>query len=127
MEGTKSDWQCLDDLIMEKIFVALSMRDRFNASLVCRRWSTCFGLPMVWRTIDIDELWLTKSIDIDDANDEQSNRVLDYDRITKCLYKIGQYIKNICIGHCQHFVSLYQLFVLFAWYFDKKVLLLKQF
>lgn len=29
------DWMSLDDLIMEKIFEQLPLRDRFNASLVC--------------------------------------------------------------------------------------------
>lgn len=123
MEATEIDWQALDDLIMEKIFEALPKRDRFNASLVCRRWSSCFELPKVWRTIHIDGLWLTKCIVIDDANDEQCNRVLDYDRVTNCLHKIGQHIRNIYIRQRQHFVSLYQLFVLFVWHFDKKVFL----
>lgn len=35
MDSKQPDWLLLDDLIMEKIFQQLSIRDRFNASLVC--------------------------------------------------------------------------------------------
>lgn len=38
------DWLFLDDLIMEKIFQQLPLRDRFNASLVCKKSSIIIGI-----------------------------------------------------------------------------------
>lgn len=35
MDSSQPNWLLLDDLIMETIFEQLSIRDRFNASLVC--------------------------------------------------------------------------------------------
>lgn len=40
-QEVRPDWLSLDDLIMEKIFEQLPLRDRFNASLVCTETSTC--------------------------------------------------------------------------------------
>ena len=147
MESIKTvDWQSLDDLIMETIFELLPVGDRFNASLVCvyaiyslwslnnkhflclsnispshqvcRRWASCFDLLKVWRKVNIDGLWLTKSIR-NDENYAHSDRVLDYERVTNCLHRIGSHIRTINICQSQNFVSLYQLFILLGSYFDK--------
>ncbi|XP_055317479.1 F-box only protein 39 [Sitodiplosis mosellana] len=113
------DWQSLDDLIMETIFEFLPIRDRFNASLVCRRWASCFDLPKVWRKVIIDGHWLTKTVCNDEDKVRCSDRVLDYERALNCLQRIGPHIRSVNICQLQDFVSLYQLFVLFESYFVK--------
>ncbi|XP_031622465.1 uncharacterized protein LOC116340235 [Contarinia nasturtii] len=114
----ESDWTSLDDLIMEKIFTMLSIGDRFNASMVCQRWSLCFDLPKVWRKVDIDGYWLTKPIGCD-VGKIHSSRILDYGQITNCLHRIGHHFRWINIRQTEHFASLYQLFVVFESYFNK--------
>lgn len=37
MDSSQPDWLLLDDLVMEKIFELLPVRDRFSASLVCNK------------------------------------------------------------------------------------------
>lgn len=72
--------------------------------------------------IVIDEQWLTKSVN-NDLDDGPSNRVLDYERVTKCLQNIGHHIRSVYIRKFQQFVGLYQFFVLLRWFSDKKVLI----
>lgn len=85
---------------------------------VCRRWSLCFDLPMVWRKVDINGNWLTKPI-CNDEGEIHSNRVLDYEQITQCLRRIGHHIYHINIWQLENFASLYQMFVVFESYFNK--------
>lgn len=74
----------------------------------------------MWRHINIDGYWLTKTI-IDDEDKIHSGRVLDYERVTNCLQRIGNHIQLLNILQSQHFVSLYQFFVVLGSYFDKVI------
>lgn len=84
----------------------------------------CFELPKVWRNVDVDSVWITKSLAIKSVTTEeiQINRSLDYDRVLTCLQRIGHHIRNIHIRASQDFSSLYQFFVLLETYFDAQVL-----
>ena len=55
-----STWSCLPDLLLEKIYANLSMRQRYYASMVCRTWYNAFYLPNVWRHFEFDDKTLTR-------------------------------------------------------------------
>lgn len=57
---TYSRWSYLPDLILEKVFSYLSMRERYYASMVCRSWYRAFHLPYVWSTFVLDDSTLTR-------------------------------------------------------------------
>lgn len=90
---------------------------------VCRRWSICFELAKVWRNIDINDHWPRTAARTvyDESINEYSKQSLDYDQATNCLQQIGQFIQNVYIRPSQHFVKLYQFFVLLEWYFMNQV------
>lgn len=117
MQSKEPDWTSFDDLIMEKIFEQLSIRDRFSASLVAKRWSHCFELPNIWRNVDITEQWITTNVWVDG----ESSKVFNYNRVANCLQHVGHHIRNIYIQCSQDFACLYQFFVLFTWFIDKQV------
>ena len=57
---TYSYWSYLPDLILEKVFSYLSIRERYYASMVCRTWYRAFHLPYVWSTFALDDSTLTR-------------------------------------------------------------------
>ncbi|OWF41827.1 F-box/LRR-repeat protein 21-like [Mizuhopecten yessoensis] len=42
-------WSTLPDHIVVQILLHLGPTDRYNASLVCHTWQTCFNQPCLWR------------------------------------------------------------------------------
>ena len=59
-ETPTSYWADLPDLILEQIFSYLSIRDRYNASIVCQRWYNAFYLPYVWSTFELGDSTLVR-------------------------------------------------------------------
>jgi len=57
---TYSRWSYLPDLVLEKVFSYLSMRERYYASMVCKSWYRAFHLPYVWSTFVLDDSTLTR-------------------------------------------------------------------
>jgi len=41
-------WSTISQHILVDVFTLLPIRDRFNASLVCKNWSDCFHHPQLW-------------------------------------------------------------------------------
>ena len=55
-----SRWFELPDLLLEKIFSYLSIRDKYYASLVCKSWYRAFYLPYVWSQFVLEDTTLTR-------------------------------------------------------------------
>lgn len=55
-----SNWNNLPDLILEKVFSYLTIRERYYASMVCRAWYRAFHLPYVWSTFVLEDTTLTR-------------------------------------------------------------------
>ena len=53
-------WQTLPDVLLEDIFALLSLRDRYNASQVCRHWFQIFYSSKVWSKFTLNDITLTK-------------------------------------------------------------------
>lgn len=55
-----SRWSEVPNLLLEKIFSYLSMREKYYASLVCKSWNTAFYLPYVWSRFVLEDTTLTR-------------------------------------------------------------------
>lgn len=84
----------------------------------------CFQLPKIWQNIEINDHWppTVERTDAAESTNEHLMQSLDYDQATRCLQQIGHCIQNVHIRPAQHFVKLYQFFVLLEWYFMNQVL-----
>uniref|UniRef100_A0A6P7GNS7 F-box/LRR-repeat protein 21-like n=1 Tax=Diabrotica virgifera virgifera TaxID=50390 RepID=A0A6P7GNS7_DIAVI len=56
-----SMWSELPDLLLEKIFAFLNIREKYYASLVCKSWYRAFHLPYVWSRFILEDNTLTRS------------------------------------------------------------------
>jgi F-box protein 39 len=55
-----SQWNVLPDVVLEKIFGYLDIKERYYAALVCANWAYMFHSPRVWRNFILDDLTLTR-------------------------------------------------------------------
>lgn len=55
-----SRWSELPDLLLEKIFSYLSIREKYYCSLVCKSWHRAFYLPYVWSQFVLEDSTLTR-------------------------------------------------------------------
>lgn len=55
-----SRWSELPDLLLEKIFSYLSIREKYYCSLVCKSWYRAFYLPYVWSQFVLEDSTLTR-------------------------------------------------------------------
>lgn len=55
-----SKWSELPDLLLERIFSYLSIRQKYYASLVCRSWYQAFYLQYVWSHFVLSDSTLTR-------------------------------------------------------------------
>lgn len=55
-----SKWSELPDLLLEKIFSYLSIREKYYCSLVCQSWHRAFYLPYVWSQFVLEDTTLTR-------------------------------------------------------------------
>lgn len=44
-------WEILPDIVIEEIFLSLTIPQRYNCSQVCRRWYEAFFSPRLWRRL----------------------------------------------------------------------------
>lgn len=56
-----SHWSELPDLLLEKIFSYLNIREKYYASLVCINWYRVFRMPYVWKRFILEDNTLTRS------------------------------------------------------------------
>lgn len=54
-------WANLPDILLERIFSHLTIRERFYASLVCKTWNRAFYLPNVWSRFVLEDTTLTRA------------------------------------------------------------------
>lgn len=59
-EKEYSRWSELPDLLLEKIFSYLTIREKYYISLVCKSWNRAFYLPYVWSQFVLEDNTLTR-------------------------------------------------------------------
>lgn len=116
LEREYSEWNLLPDILLEKIFTYLSVRERYYASMVCRQWYRGFHLPPVWTNFIVDDKTLTRA----KFNYYSGwHYVLDHQRTQMCLARVGRYIKGLEFRPIHSFQNLYQFMSLLAWCIEK--------
>ncbi|XP_076266889.1 uncharacterized protein LOC143200313 isoform X1 [Rhynchophorus ferrugineus] len=113
-----SRWNELPDLLLERIFAYLSIKERYYASLVCKGWYRAFQLPYVWNQFILEDRTLTRS---------KFNYylgwqyVLDHLRTSLCLSSVGKHIKSLIIKPMLSFSNLYDFMNILSWYMEQQV------
>ncbi|XP_019881787.1 uncharacterized protein LOC109609546 isoform X2 [Aethina tumida] len=112
-----SQWSDLPDLILEKIFSYLHIRERYYCSLVCKNWYRAFSLPYVWSRFVLEDTTLTRA---------RFNYycgwqyVLDHVRTSCCLSTVGNKIRYLTIMPMMNFYNLYEFMNMISWYMEQK-------
>lgn len=60
--ASDSTWSRLPDLLLERIYSYLTIKERYYASMVCRSWYEAFHLSNVWRTFVFNDKTLTRRL-----------------------------------------------------------------
>ncbi|PSN51058.1 hypothetical protein C0J52_01522 [Blattella germanica] len=113
---TYSNWAYLPDLILEKVFSYLSMRERYYASQVCRTWYRAFHLPYVWSTFVLDDSTLTR---------RKFNyyygwqHVLDHMRTQNCITNVGRKFRKLVFGPMMNFFNLYEFMNMLSYFVER--------
>ncbi|XP_069703251.1 uncharacterized protein [Periplaneta americana] len=113
---TYSYWSYLPDLILEKVFSYLSMRERYYASMVCRTWYRAFHLPYVWNTFVLDDSSLTR---------RKFNYyygwqyVLDHMRTQMCITNVGHNFRKLVFGPMMNFFNLYEFMNMLSYFIER--------
>lgn len=103
-----SRWCDLPDLLLERIFALISIKDRYFASLTCKNWHRAFYLRRVWSNFLVED---------DTLCQRKFNYysgwqyVLDHMRTQMCLSRIGRYIKGLEFVPKQNFNNMYQFMI----------------
>ncbi|GFG34363.1 hypothetical protein Cfor_08971 [Coptotermes formosanus] len=113
---TYSRWPYLPDLVLEKVFSYLSMRERYYASMVCRSWYRAFHLPYVWSTFVLDDSTLTR---------RKYNyyygwqHVLDHMRTQMCITNVGRNFRQLVFGPMMNFFNLYEFMNMLSYFIER--------
>ncbi|KRT78419.1 F-box domain-containing protein [Oryctes borbonicus] len=111
-----SHWPDLPDLLLEKIFSYLSIREKYYASLVCRSWYRAFHLPYVWSQFVLEDSTLTRG-----RFNYYSGwqYVLDHLRTQMCLSKVGRNFRHLTFEPMMNFYNLYEFMNMVSWYIEQ--------
>ncbi|XP_054007229.1 uncharacterized protein LOC128891621 [Hylaeus anthracinus] len=112
-----SHWDETPDIILEKVFSYLTVRERYYASLVCRSWYRAFKLQSVWSTFTLEDTTLTRG----KFNYYSGwQYVLDHMRTSACLNKVGQNFRSLVFEPMLNFYNLYEFMNMISWYTEKQ-------
>ncbi|KAL0277063.1 UNVERIFIED_CONTAM: hypothetical protein PYX00_004479 [Menopon gallinae] len=111
-----SDWDKLPDLLLERIFSYLSMREKYWASMTCRSWYRIFHMPNSWATFIVDDTTLTRRKFNYYSGWEH---VLDHYRTMQCLTNVGRYFRYLIFEPMMNFNNLYQFMNMVSYYAEK--------
>ncbi|XP_076060071.1 uncharacterized protein LOC143036511 isoform X3 [Oratosquilla oratoria] len=99
------NWHLLPDLLLEKVFQHLTIRQRYYASQVCRSWYHAFNFPRVWYTFIMHDELLTKRKYNYYAGWQ---KLLDHFRVTIFLTKKGANIRTLIFQPMSNLFNLYE-------------------
>ncbi|KYB25539.1 uncharacterized protein LOC658962 isoform X1 [Tribolium castaneum] len=107
-----SQWSELPDLLLEKIFSYLSIREKYYASLVCKSWYRAFHLPYVWSQFVLEDNTLTRG-----RFNYYSGwqYVLDHLRTQNCLSQVGRNFRKLTFEPMLNFYNLYEFMNMVSW------------
>lgn len=98
-------WHLLPDLLLERVYTYLTIRERYYASQVCRSWYHAFNFPRVWYTFVLYDNLLTKRKFNYYAGWE---KLLDSVRVSTFLTKRGPWIRSLIFQPMSNLYNLYE-------------------
>lgn len=102
--GSRSTWEYLPDLLLERVYAMLSIRQRYYCSIVCKPWSDVFYYPAVWRHLQVGENTFTyRRFNLYKGYQKE----LSHNRVQMCLARVGQHIRSLTILPLHDFYNLY--------------------
>ncbi|XP_064625453.1 uncharacterized protein LOC135486532 [Lineus longissimus] len=121
-------WEDLPIIVLEEIFAMLSLRERFNASQVCKNWLDCFYSPRVWEKLEFQERSFTKKIF---SVYQGLQYRFNHRKFQLSLGRIGAFIKKIVVHPVGDYYNLYEFMTVLDTYLtffpDNPMPLLKTF
>ncbi|KAF6028728.1 hypothetical protein EB796_012960 [Bugula neritina] len=99
------DWATLPDLLLEKVFYFLSLRDRYHASTVCRHWYNVFYSPSIWRELVMTPTTFTH---LRHTPYKGYWAELSLHKVQMCLEKVGSFLHTIQVEPVNEFYNLYE-------------------
>ncbi|XP_018334262.1 uncharacterized protein LOC108743261 isoform X2 [Agrilus planipennis] len=111
-----SRWSELPDLVLERIFSYLTMRQKYYASLVCKNWHRAFYLQYVWSHFILADSTLTRG-----RFNYYSGwqYVLDHLRTQLCLTCVGKSFRHLTFEPMLNFYNLYEFMNMVSWYIEQ--------
>ncbi|XP_022207835.2 uncharacterized protein LOC111064417 isoform X1 [Nilaparvata lugens] len=116
-DGRQSPWVDLPDLLLERIYDHLTIKERFYTSQVCKSWNRGFYMPFSWSTFVFDEYTLTR---------RRFNYysgwqyILDHLRTQQCLSTIGSAIRVLIFRPMTNFYNLYEFMNMISFYVERQ-------
>ncbi|BES95579.1 FBOX [Nesidiocoris tenuis] len=113
----QSLWCELPDIIMEQIFSYLNISQRYNASMVCKRWNSAFYLPYVWHVFHFDDHTLTRR-----RFNYYSGwqHTLDHLRAQLCLGTVGRFFQHLVFTPMANFYNMYEFMNMISFYAEQQ-------
>ncbi|XP_014270222.1 F-box only protein 39 isoform X2 [Halyomorpha halys] len=106
-------WSELPDLLIESIYSYLNMRDRYNCSMVCKRWYDAFYLPQSWSVFVFDERTLTRRRFNYYSGWQYT---LDHLRAQMCLSTVGSFFRVLIFAPMTNFYNMYEFMNMLSFY-----------
>lgn len=107
------DFSMLPNIVLNKIYSYLSLKDRLNASLVCKRWRMALFNPSLWQNSTLTIYLLNRFIDIQSSEFKIQNlskfikkMVLKYDPNDLSLFN---YLISVIVVNLDEFKNLTSL------------------
>lgn len=113
----QSPWCDLPDLILEKVFSYLTMRERYYCSMVCRRWNDGFYLPLAWSVFIFDERTLTRRRFNYYSGWQYT---LDHLRAQLCLATVGRNFRVLIFTPMTNFYNMYEFMNMISYYAEQQ-------
>ncbi|CAH0394318.1 unnamed protein product [Bemisia tabaci] len=112
-----SDWDKLPDLVLERIFSYLTVKEKYNASQVCRNWYHAFYYPESWSTFKFEDTTLTRRRFNYYSGWQYT---LDHLRTQLCLCSVGNILKHLIFVPQTNFYNLYEFMNMISFYAEQE-------
>ncbi|KAI0218111.1 hypothetical protein LSAT2_030163 [Lamellibrachia satsuma] len=103
----ETSWADLPTVLLEDIYSMLTMRQRYNCSLVCRNWNDVLLAPRLWRLLDVgQEMFRVRRVNRFHHSGYEY-RLSRY-RVKMCLVRIGHHVHRLRLRPISDYLYLGQ-------------------
>ena len=104
-------WANLPPMLLEEIFLYLTIRQRYYCSMVCRAWYGVFHCPRVWRLLTVAERTFTyRRFNLFKGYQHE----ISHYRVQMCLARIARHVRTLVLEPLTNFFNLYEFIKVLA-------------